>query len=110
VRDRPLWRRAFSRLCNAVIQQRLVPGIRDTQCGLNAFRAAAADALFSDATVDGWSFDVELLALARRRGDRIVEVGIAWTDDRRSRVRPLRDLVAVVREAAAIERRLADSV
>src|SRR5512134_2616748 len=29
----PLWRRAWSRLCNKVIRAALVPGVRDTQCG-----------------------------------------------------------------------------
>jgi hypothetical protein len=34
------------------------------------------------------------------------EVGVAWADDARSRVSPLRDLVRVVREWRAIRRNL----
>jgi dolichyl-phosphate beta-glucosyltransferase len=102
----PWWRRAWSRLCNLVVQAVLVPGVRDTQCGFKAFSADAARELFARATVDGWAFDVEVLALARQLGFAIVEVGVQWTDDGRSRVRPLRDAWAVIGEAAAIRRRL----
>jgi dolichyl-phosphate beta-glucosyltransferase len=102
----PLYRRLWSRLCNRVIQKSLVPGIRDTQCGFKAFTAIAAEDLFSRARIDGWAFDLEILALARRRRHPIAEVGVAWTDDKRSRVNPLKDLVKVVREAVAIRRNL----
>ena len=102
----PLYRRLWSRLCNRVIQRSLVPGIRDTQCGFKAFTAIAAEDLFSRARIDGWAFDLEILALARRRRHPIAEVGVSWTDDKRSRVNPLRDLVKVVREAVTIRRNL----
>jgi glycosyltransferase involved in cell wall biosynthesis len=102
----PLYRRLWSRLCNRVVQKALVPGIRDTQCGFKAFTAVAAEDLFTRARIDGWAFDLEILALARRRHYAIAEVGVAWTDDRRSRVNPVKDLVKVVREAVAIRRNL----
>jgi glycosyltransferase involved in cell wall biosynthesis len=66
----PLYRRLWSRLCNRVIQKSLVPGIRDTQCGFKAFTAIAAEDLFSRARIDGWAFDLEILALARRHATR----------------------------------------
>lgn len=104
--DQPLWRRIWSRGANFVMQRTLVPGIVDTQCGCKAFTAAAARDLFGRATVDGWSFDLEILALATRLGHRVVEVGVTWRDDRRSRVRPLRDLFRVIAEAITIGRQL----
>jgi len=102
----PWYRVAWSRLANRVIQRSLVPGVRDTQCGFKAFTAAAADALFGVARIDGWAFDLEILALARRAGLAIAEVGVAWSDDRRSRVNPVKDLWKVVREALTIRRNL----
>jgi glycosyltransferase involved in cell wall biosynthesis len=102
----PLYRRLWSRLCNRVVQRSLVPGIRDTQCGFKAFTARAAEDLFARGRIDGWAFDLEILALARRRGYPIAEVAVAWTDDKRSRVSPLRDMVKVVCEALAIWRNL----
>jgi dolichyl-phosphate beta-glucosyltransferase len=102
----PLYRRLWSRLCNQVIQRTLVPGIIDTQCGFKAFTAEAARELFGKARIDGWAFDLEILALARRRGYSIAEVGVTWTDDGRSRVSPLSDMWKVMSEAWTIRRNL----
>ncbi len=102
----PLWRRAWSRLCNKVIQAALVPGVRDTQCGFKAFTAAAAHTLFGRATIDGWAFDLEVLAIARRQKLAIAEVGVLWQDDARSKVNPWKDLWKVLREAVTIKRNL----
>ena len=102
----PFYRVLWSRLCNRVIQKSLVPGVRDTQCGFKAFTADAARDLFRYARIDGWAFDLEILALARRRGISIAEVGVEWKDDGRSRVNPLKDMWKVIREAMTIRRNL----
>lgn len=102
----PKYRVLWSRLCNKVIQRSLVPGIRDTQCGFKAFTAEAARNLFQSATINGWAFDLEILALARRRGFAIEEVGVEWKDDNRSRVNPLKDMWKVIREALTIRKNI----
>lgn len=102
----PFYRVLWSRLCNRVIQKSLVPGVRDTQCGFKAFTAEAARDLFRYGRIDGWAFDLEILALARRRGLLITEVGVEWKDDKRSRVNPLKDMWKVIREALTIRRNL----
>jgi dolichyl-phosphate beta-glucosyltransferase len=102
----PLYRVVWSRIANTLVQRSLVPGVRDTQCGFKAFTAEAARALFELGRIDGWAFDLEILALARRAGFEIAEVGVAWTDDRRSRVNPIKDMWKVVREAMTIRKNL----
>ncbi len=102
----PAYRVLWSRLANKVIQRSLVPGIRDTQCGFKAFTAEAARNLFASATINGWAFDLEILALARRRGFAIEEVGVEWKDDNRSRINPLKDMWKVIREALIIRKNL----
>jgi glycosyltransferase involved in cell wall biosynthesis len=102
----PFYRVLWSRLANRVIQRSLVPGVRDTQCGFKAFTAEAARDLFRVARIDGWAFDLEVLALAKRRGFDIAEVGVEWKDDNRSRVSPIKDMVNVCREALTIRRNL----
>lgn len=94
----PLWRRAWSRLVNRVVQKSLVPGVKDTQCGFKAFTAEAAVAVFQRCRIDGWAFDLEALALAHRLGARVCEVGVTWQDDARSRVNPVKDFIKVIRE------------
>lgn len=94
----PLVRRLLAWGFRALRRRVLLPDLRDTQCGFKLFRAAAAQAIFPHARVDGWLGDLEALALGRRLGFRIAEVGIAWRDRRGSRVRPLRDAPAVLRD------------
>ncbi len=106
----PFYRVLWSRLCNKVIQRSLVPGIQDTQCGFKAFTAEAARDLFKRGKIDGWAFDLEILALARRRGFAIEEVGVEWLDDNRSRINPLKDMWKVVREALTIRKNLRTGV
>jgi glycosyltransferase involved in cell wall biosynthesis len=108
--SQPLYRRLWSRLCNKVVQRALVPGVRDTQCGFKAFTAAAAIDLFGRATIDGWAFDLEILALARRRCYGIAEIAVTWIDDRRSRVNPIKDMWKVIREAVTIRRNLSRGI
>ncbi len=106
----PFYRVLWSRLCNRVIQKSLVPGVRDTQCGFKAFTAESARDLFRYGRIDGWAFDLEILALARRRGYGIAEVGVEWKDDGRSRVNPLKDIWKVINEAMTIRKNLKSGV
>ena len=68
-----------------------LPGLNDTQCGFKCFTAASAEDLFPCQTLMGWSFDVELLFIARRRGYRIAEIPIPWYYNPDSKVRVLKD-------------------
>lgn len=48
--------------------------IRDTQCGLKAFRKNVAKDIFSHQTINGFYFDPEILYIAKKRGYTIKEV------------------------------------
>lgn len=91
----PLHRELMGRVFNLIVQSVAVPGIRDTQCGFKLFSAEAAEAVFPLQTMDGFSFDVELLLLARQQGFAVVEVPVRWIDNPDSRVSPLRDSTRV---------------
>lgn len=106
----PPWRRIWSEISNLVVRATLLPGIKDTQCGFKAFSGEAAEAVFSQAQIDGWAFDLEALSLARRFGFLIKEVGVHWSDDKRSRVDPAQDFLRVVREWSRIRRNLRHGV
>ena len=69
----------------------LLSGIRDTQCGFKLFTAAAARDAFTDMKSEGWAFDSEALALAKKHGHRVCEVGVRWAEDQRSRLHAGRD-------------------
>jgi dolichyl-phosphate beta-glucosyltransferase len=60
---------------------RLVTGLPlwDTQCGFKLFEAGAAREIFRRQKLDGFSFDVEALFLARKLGFRTIEVPVRWS-------------------------------
>ena len=82
----PLYREAMGRLFNRLVQTLLLPGLHDTQCGFKLWSADAATAAFAACRLDGFSFDVEALYVARRRGLRIAELPVVWRNDVASRV------------------------
>ena len=98
-------RRVMGRAFNLLVQALLLPGVRDTQCGVKLFRRDAALAVFERCRSDGFAFDVEALALARRLGYRVAEVPVEWHNSRDSRVRPLVDVPRMFLELLAIRRR-----
>ncbi len=65
--------------------------LQDFNCGFKLFRGEEARALFAATRSRRWVWDVEVLALAARRGLAIREVPVAWTHRERSRVNPWRD-------------------
>jgi dolichyl-phosphate beta-glucosyltransferase len=50
--------------------------------------------VFGAALLDGFSFDVEALYIAHRRGRRIAEVPVTWRNDAATRVGTLRGMAA----------------
>jgi dolichyl-phosphate beta-glucosyltransferase len=97
------WRRHLAgRLFNAAVRWMALPGIHDTQCGFKLFTARAADAIFPLVTIEGWAFDIEVLAIARRQGLRILQVPIEWHYREASRLRLLPDGARMLRDLRAI--------
>jgi glycosyltransferase involved in cell wall biosynthesis len=76
--------------------------VRDFTCGFKLFTRDSARHLFSKLTVDRWGYDSELLFLAGRRGYRIVEVPVTWTNDLETRVRLGADVVQSLADLARI--------
>jgi len=89
----PEFRHLIGRAFNLMVRLLLMPDVQDSQCGFKCFRADAAERIFSQITIRGWTFDVEALFLARKIGYPIVEVPIPWHHKPLSRVKVLRDSI-----------------
>ena len=99
VRVRARWyRRLIGRAFHALVTALTVRGIQDTQCGFKLLRADVAHELFSRMLMDGFSFDVELLMMAQRRGHRIAEVPVNWVHRAGSRVSLVADSARMARD------------
>ena len=94
----PLYRHVIGRVFNAIVRFLALPDFQDTQCGFKMFRAEVAEDLFRVQQLDGMSFDVEVLFIARQRGYRIVEVPVTWYFNPESRVRLFRDSLNMFRD------------
>ena len=82
----PWYRQIAGRGGNLIIQTLVLPGIWDTQCGFKAFTAEAAEKIFQHMKMERWSFDIEVLALAKLYKFRIKEIPVSWVNDIHSRV------------------------
>jgi dolichyl-phosphate beta-glucosyltransferase len=102
--DEPVYRHIMGRVFNLLVRVLAVPGIQDTQCGFKMFTRSSAALSFGLQQLDGWSFDVEVLYIARRHNLRLVEIPICWYYQSDSRVRPFQDTINMVRELLRIRR------
>lgn len=106
VRQRSWLRRLAGRSFAAVARWWLAIPQQDTQCGFKMFRRQAARQLFADSRETGYLFDLELLALARHYGFRVVEVAVNWHEVPGSHLSLTAELGRVLRGLFRIRRRL----
>jgi len=96
--NEPAYRHLGGRGINFIIQALILPGLNDTQCGFKCFSAKATEAIFPLQSLNGWSFDIELLYIARKRGYRVHEIPIHWYHHPDTKVSALRDAVQMIKD------------
>jgi dolichyl-phosphate beta-glucosyltransferase len=99
---RPWWRSLLGVVFRRCVHLLVPVDVKDTQCGGKAYTAEAASTLFPKSRLDGFSFDAEVLFLARRAGYRVTEIPFTLVQDRVTSIdfvaqapRMLRDLVRI---------------
>ncbi|MCW5979228.1 MAG: glycosyltransferase family 2 protein [Bryobacteraceae bacterium] len=111
-RRQPWYRRVGSKGFHLFMQTLVgLPGIHDSQCGFKFFRRDVAKRIFACQKIDGYMFDVEILALAQRMGYRIAQAPIRWRDDGDSRLELFKgnlqnvvDILRIRRSLRGVER------
>lgn len=105
------WSRAVqSWVFRQIVRRSMSIPIQDTQCGFKMFRRDAGRQVFATCDEDGYLFDLFVLQLALRLGYRVEEVPVAWRDVAGSRLRPIRDPLAMWRGLRELERRVNEAV
>ena len=94
--NEPPYRHWGGRAINLIIRLLILPGLNDTQCGFKCFSAQAAETLFYQQTLTGWSFDIEILYIARRKRLSIREIPIHWYFETESKVSAVRDALRMI--------------
>lgn len=98
----PWYREMMGNIFNLFVQVFAVSGIKDTQCGFKGFRSEVAESIFNRTKIDGFSFDVEALYIARKLGYSIKEFPVHWFNDERSTLNPVTDAIRMFRELLKI--------
>lgn len=98
----PLARRLMGQVFSWLVRRLIVSDVGDTQCGGKAYRGEVAQRLFAAQQIDHFSFDAEVLFLARRAGYRIKEVPVTLDYHESSSIRPLRDSLRMLRDLLRI--------
>ncbi|MCS7232070.1 MAG: glycosyltransferase [Elusimicrobiota bacterium] len=65
----------------------------DFTCGFKCFSKKAKDKIFSTQKINGWSFDSEILFLAKKFGFKIQEIPVTWYNDPSTNVKLLKDTI-----------------
>jgi len=87
----PLYRqilgKTFPLLANIIV----LKGFKDTQCGFKLFKTDVAKRIVKLQTFEQFSFDVEILVIAKKMGYKIKEAPVVWIDKEGTKVRTFKD-------------------
>ena len=106
IKKQPWWRQGMGKTFNKIVKLLVLDGFNDTQCGFKLFSGAAAGVLFKHARVNRFAYDVEILALAKKRGYRILEVPVKWINSPASKVDPIFDSLQMFLDLIKIRMRM----
>lgn len=87
----PLIRESLGKVFTFLSNRILNLQVSDVTCGLKAWDKATAKKIWSKQTINNWSYDAEIIYLARKYDTPITELPIKWADKPASKVKPLRD-------------------
>ena len=91
VKKQPWWRQSMGKFFNKLVKALVIEDFKDTQCGFKVFRGDIARNLFKEAQIDRFAYDVEILAIGKKKGCKIVETPVRWINSPESKVNPVKD-------------------
>ena len=104
IRHQSWMREGMGKTFNALVRWLAGIEIRDTQCGFKGFRQVASRAIFERQKTDGFSFDVEVLLLAKALGFGVKEIPVHWSNSPDSKVRVVSDSLKMLRDVTVVRR------
>jgi len=83
------WQRKFTGEAFKLVRKIIVGlwEIQDSQCGFKCFTKKAAESIFPKCIIDRFSFDAEVLLIAKKLKYKIKEIPIFWKNDLASKVK-----------------------
>ncbi|HKJ34307.1 MAG TPA: dolichyl-phosphate beta-glucosyltransferase [Balneolales bacterium] len=109
LKKQPWWRQGMGKIFNRIVKILVLDDFDDTQCGFKLFSDKAARNLFRYARVNRFAYDVEILALAKKKGYRISEVPVEWINSPASKVNPIFDSMQMLFDLIKIRMRVREN-
>ena len=78
-------------------------GVRDSQCGFKMFPRQTIPLIFNLTKIERWSFDLEIIFLARKYKVKIVEIPVEWQEMGKSKMRLWWDAFVMLRDIFMIK-------
>lgn len=87
----PFYRQMMGQAFPLLVSLIALRGFNDTQCGFKLFKTDKAKRIVQLQTFERFSFDVELLFIAKKLGYKIKEAPVVWIDKGGSKVNLIKD-------------------
>jgi len=100
----PFYRRIIGRIFPLLVRLIVIKDFKDTQCGFKLFKNEAAKKIFSRLKINGFAFDVEVLARGKKEGFKIAEIGVVWYNSPESKVSVLKAPIKMFLELNKIKK------
>jgi len=97
-------RESMGKFFNLLVRKIMNLDYRDTQCGFKLFDRKSVNMIFPKLRINDFSFDVEILYIAKKMGLKVKEVPITWNNSKDSKVRVIQDSFKMLLSLIKIKR------
>lgn len=104
VRKQGILRQIVGKACSVITNIIIPLSSTDTQCGFKGFKGDVAKELVKKQTLDGFSFDVELLFIGKTLGYTIKDIPVIWENDNDSKVNLLNSSISFFKDLFIIRK------
>lgn len=92
ITHQPLYREILGKGFTLLTNVLLNIWVTDFTCGFKLLSRKAKQAIFAKTTINRWSYDAEIVFLAKKLGFSTVEQAVVWSNDSESKVRLYKDI------------------
>ncbi len=103
IKNRPVIRQILGKGFSFIIRLFKLTEVSDTQCGFKLFKKDVAKNIFTNLSIDGYAFDVEVLYISKLYGYKICECPIIWIDNTSSKMKLFRDAYRMFKDVLKIK-------
>lgn len=89
----PWYRETMGKIFNVIVRTTAVNGFKDTQCGFKCFTNKVGQDICRRQLLERFSFDVEMLYIAKKHKYNICEVPVKWLNNPATKVSAIRDSI-----------------